>query len=124
MEPAFKTHLVISDLTESGRIAPSSTDCFSEMFWLSQYAHKPGRIAVSVWHVVNLPLFAQDSHIVAKPFTGFPWGFGVSSRRGHKLNAGEETFVEYCTSFAARLQRVEGPEDPRVEDVTSPSASS
>ncbi len=52
------------------------------MFWLSQYAHKPGRIAVSARHVVNLPLFAQDSHIVAKPFVGFPWGFGVSWRRG------------------------------------------
>lgn len=116
MGPAFKTHLVVRDLAQAGRITPVSIDCFSEMFWLSQYAHKPGRIAVSAQHVVNLPLFAQDGCIVAKPFVGFPWGFGVSWRRGHALSAGEEAFVEHCAAFSTRLQHAEGPEDPRAED--------
>ncbi len=124
MGPAFKTHLVVKDLAEAGHIAPDSIDCFSEMFWLSQYAHKPGRIAVSAQHVVNLPLFAQDGCIVAKPFAGFPWGFGVSWRRGHTLNTWENAFVDHCATFATRLQRVKGIEDPRMEGVMGANGKS
>ena len=34
------------------------------------------------------------------------------------LNTWEKAFVDHCTTFATRLQRVRRAKDPKVEDIT------
>ncbi len=107
MGPAFKNYGGLVDLAAGRGVEFASLDAAAEMLWLSNYAHNTGRVAFTAKHVARL--FEQDEAIVARPFEGLPWGFGISWARGRALSEQEEALVEHCLAFA-RHQAAHGVE--------------
>lgn len=98
---AFKNYGGLLDLAASHSVEFASLDAAAEMLWLSRYAHNTGRVAFIAKHVARL--FDQDDAIVARPFEGLPWGFGISWARGHTLSEQETALVEHCLAHTRRL---------------------
>lgn len=101
MGPAFKNYGGLLELAASHGVEFASLDAAAEMLWLSRYAHNTGRVAFTAKHVARL--FEQDEAIVARPFAGLPWGFGISWARGRTLSEQEAALVEHCLAHARRL---------------------
>ncbi|MCL1799679.1 MAG: LysR family transcriptional regulator [Eggerthellaceae bacterium] len=70
----------------------------AEMFHIYNHALSNRGIGMGVQHLTNLAVFQHDE-VVAIPFSGPPWAYGVSYLPAHSLNEMERMFLEYCIGF-------------------------
>ena len=82
---------------------PADITTSSEMIWLHQFAQGPGCISFTAQSV--LPLFKDDTSVVALPFTGMPYQIGISWLRMHTPDEDERAFIEACEVRAKELQQ-------------------
>ena len=72
--------LLLEALEQAG-VHPADITTSSEMIWLHQFAKGPGCISFTAQSV--LPLFKDDTSVVALPFLGMPYQIGISWLRTH-----------------------------------------
>ena len=72
------------------------------MIWLHQFAKGSGCISFTAQSV--LPLFKDDTSVVALPFLGMPYQIGISWLRTHVPDEDERAFIEACQARAGELR--------------------
>lgn len=98
----FKNYGLLLEALEQAGVHPADITTSSEMIWLHQFAKGPGCISFTAQSV--LPLFKDDTSVVALPFTGMPYQIGISWLRTHKPDEDEQAFIEACEVRAKELQ--------------------
>ena len=98
----FKNYGLLLEALEQAGVHPADITTSSEMIWLHQFAKGPGCISFTAQSV--LPLFKDDTSVVALPFTGMPYQIGISWLRTHTPDEDERAFIDACRARAKELQ--------------------
>lgn len=99
----FKNYGLLLEALEHAGVHPADITTSSEMIWLHQFAKGPGCISFTAQSV--LPLFKDDTSVVALPFTGMPYQIGISWLRTHTPDEDEQAFIKACEVRAKELQQ-------------------
>ncbi|MBR2835689.1 MAG: LysR family transcriptional regulator [Coriobacteriales bacterium] len=79
----------------------------SEIFQLYEFAIENQGLGFSVRHLTQLKTFTRAQEVVAIPFNGPAWYFGIQRLSTHALGTAEATFWDWCITYSHRL-----PSDP------------
>ena len=97
----FKNYGLLIEALDREGVHPADITTSSEMIWLHQFAKGSGCISFTAQSV--LPLFKDDTSVVALPFLGMPYQIGISWLRTHVPDEDERAFIEACQARAKKL---------------------
>lgn len=102
----FKNYGLLLEALDREGVHPADITTSSEMIWLHQFAKGSGCISFTAQSV--LPLFKDDTSVVALPFLGMPYQIGISWLRTHVPDEDERAFIEACQARAKELEEEPG----------------
>lgn len=98
----FKNYGLLLEALDREGVHPADITTSSEMIWLHQFAKGSGCISFTAQSV--LPLFKDDTSVVALPFLGMPYQIGISWLHTHVPDEDERAFIEACQARAGELR--------------------
>lgn len=104
----FKNYGLLLEALDQEGVRPADITTSSEMIWLHQFAKGSGCISFTAQSV--LPLFKDDTSVVALPFLGMPYQIGISWLRTYVPNEDEWAFIKACQARAKELEEEPGSE--------------